>query len=54
MIRQKRQAVCWAAAKGLDSSCSKSRWKGRKRMPAEAFLNGQHLTDNEMLGEMLQ
>ena len=24
--------------------------EGRKRMPAEAFLNGQHLKDNEMLG----
>jgi methionyl-tRNA formyltransferase len=25
--------------------------EGRKRMPAEAFLNGQHLRDDEMLGE---
>jgi methionyl-tRNA formyltransferase len=25
--------------------------EGRKRMPAEAFLNGQHLKDNEVLGE---
>jgi methionyl-tRNA formyltransferase len=25
--------------------------EGRKRMSAEAFLNGQHLRDNEMLGE---
>jgi methionyl-tRNA formyltransferase len=25
--------------------------EGRKRMPAEAFLNGQHLKDDEMLGE---
>jgi methionyl-tRNA formyltransferase len=24
--------------------------EGRKRMPAEAFLNGQHLNDDEMLG----
>jgi methionyl-tRNA formyltransferase len=25
--------------------------EGRKRMPAEAFLNGQHLNENEALGE---
>jgi hypothetical protein len=25
--------------------------EGRKRMSAEAFLNGQHLTDKEVLGE---
>lgn len=25
--------------------------EGRKRMSAEAFLNGQHLKDNEKLGE---
>ena len=25
--------------------------EGRKRMSAEAFLNGQHLKDNEVLGE---
>jgi methionyl-tRNA formyltransferase len=25
--------------------------EGRKRMPAEAFLNGQHLDENEALGE---
>ena len=25
--------------------------EGRKRMPAEAFLNGQRLNENEMLGE---
>jgi methionyl-tRNA formyltransferase len=25
--------------------------EGRKRIPAEAFLNGQHLRDDEMLGE---
>jgi len=25
--------------------------EGRKRMPAEAFLNGQHLNENESLGE---
>jgi methionyl-tRNA formyltransferase len=27
--------------------------EGRKRMSAEAFLNGQHLRDNEKLGEKL-
>jgi methionyl-tRNA formyltransferase len=26
--------------------------EGRKRMPAEAFLNGQHLRENEMLGKV--
>jgi hypothetical protein len=25
--------------------------EGRKRMPVEAFLNGQRLNDNEALGE---
>jgi hypothetical protein len=25
--------------------------EGRKRMPMEAFLNGQHLTESEFLGE---
>jgi methionyl-tRNA formyltransferase len=25
--------------------------EGRKRMPVDAFLNGQHLNENEMLGE---
>jgi methionyl-tRNA formyltransferase len=24
--------------------------EGRKRMPAEAFLNGHHLNENEVLG----
>ncbi len=28
--------------------------EGRKRMPAQTFLNGQHLNENEALGETIQ
>jgi methionyl-tRNA formyltransferase len=45
---KKRLLIACGEATALEAM--EVQMEGRKRMPAEAFLNGQHLTDDEMLG----
>jgi len=49
MILQKKRLMI-ACGEGSVLEAIEVQVEGRKRMPAEAFLNGQQLTDGEMLG----
>ena len=49
MILQKKRLMI-ACGEGSVLEAIEVQVEGRKRMPAEAFLNGQQLTDDEMLG----
>ena len=46
--RKKRLLIACGGATALEPI--EVQVEGRKRMSAEAFLNGHHLTDGEMLG----
>jgi len=50
MIAQKKRLLI-AAGVGTALEALEVQIEGRKRMPAEAFLNGQRLKDDETLGE---
>jgi methionyl-tRNA formyltransferase len=50
MIPQKKRLLV-ACGGGTVLDLIEVQMEGRKRMSAEAFLNGQHLKENEMLGE---
>ncbi len=50
MIVQKKRLLI-ACGEGTVLGPLEVQVEGRKRMSAEAFLNGQHLKDNEKLGE---
>jgi methionyl-tRNA formyltransferase len=49
-IPQKKRLLV-ACGEGTALDLIEVQMEGRKRMLAEAFLNGQHLMENEMLGE---
>jgi methionyl-tRNA formyltransferase len=53
LIAQRRRLLI-ACGEGSALEPVEVQVEGRKRMPAEAFLNGQHLKDNEMLGEKVE
>jgi methionyl-tRNA formyltransferase len=50
MIPQKKRLLV-ACGQGTTLEPLEVQMEGRKRMSAEAFLNGQHLREHEMLGE---
>jgi methionyl-tRNA formyltransferase len=52
MISQKRRLTI-ACGEGTLLEALEVQVEGRKRISAEAFLNGQHLRNDEMLGEKL-
>ena len=49
MILQKKRLMI-ACGEGSVLEAIEVQVEGRKRMPAEAFLNGQQLTNDEILG----
>ena len=50
-VRCRYAASAGRCGEGTSLELLEVQMEGRKRMPAEAFLNGQRLADNEVLGE---